>query len=57
MDSVAAEAIVAGVNAQYVKNMEEYYVGYNNQTIKTMIKQIQKWYVIITKEKIAIKAH
>ena len=54
---MAVEAIVAAVNAQYVEDIEEDYVGYKNQTIKTMAKQLQTWYVITTNEKLAIKSH
>ena len=44
--TVAVKAIVAAVDAQYVEELEQNYVSYNNHSIKTMIKQIQKWYVI-----------
>ena len=54
---MAVEAIVAAVDTQYVEELKEDYVGYKNQTIKTMVIQLRMWYVITTKEKLAIKAH
>ena len=57
VDSVAVEANVAAVDAQYVEELEEDYDGCKNQAIKTMTTQIRKWYVITTKEKLAIKAY
>ena len=52
---MAVEAIVAAVDAQYAEETKEDYVGYKNQTIKTMVTQIRTWYVITTNEKLAIK--
>ena len=52
-----SKPIIADVDAQYVEQLEEDYVGYKNQNIRTMVKKLQTWYVITTKEKIAIKAH
>ena len=57
IDALAFKAIVAAVDAQYVEHLEENYIGYKNQNIWTMVHQIQTWYVITTKENIAIKAH
>ena len=57
IESVAVEAIVAAVEAQYFEELKEYYVGYKNQTIKTMVTQIRMWYVIATKENLASKSH
>ena len=57
VDAVAVKAIVAAVDAQYVEDLEEDYVDYKNQNIKMMAEQLQAWYVITTKEKLAIKAH
>ena len=54
---VVAEAIVAAVDAQYVEELKEECVGYNNQTIKTLVTQLSTWYVITTKEILDIKAH
>ena len=54
---MAVEDIVAAVDAQYVEELKEDYVSYKNQPINTMIEQLQKYYVITTKYKIAIKAH
>ena len=54
---MAVEAIVSAVDTQYVEKIEEDYVGYKNKKIKTMVEQLQTWYVITTKEKLAIKAH
>ena len=54
---MAVEANVAAVDAQYVEELEEDYDGCKNQAIKTMTTQIRKWYVITTKEKLAIKAY
>ena len=54
---VAAEAIVAAVDTQYVEELKEDYAGYKNQTIKTLVTHISTWYVITTNEKLAIKAH
>ena len=36
--------------------LKEDYVGYKNQTIKKMVIHIHTWYVITTKEKVAIKS-
>ena len=41
VDYVAVEAIIAAVDAQYVEDLEEDYVGYKNQNIKTMVEQLQ----------------
>ena len=49
IDDVAFKAIVASIDAQYVEQLEEDYVGYKNQNIWTMVKQLQTWYVITTK--------
>ena len=40
VDYVAVKAIIAAADAQYVKELEEDYIGYKNQTIKTMVTQI-----------------
>ena len=40
-----------------MEELKEDYVGYKNQTIKTITDQLQTWYVITTKERIAIKTH
>ena len=37
---VVVKAIVTAVEAQYMEYLEEYYVGYKNQTIKTMTEQL-----------------
>ena len=57
VDAVAVEAIVLAVDAQYTEELKEDYVCYKNQNIQTMVEQLQTWYVITTKEKLAIKAH
>ena len=57
VDYVAVKAIVTAIDAQYVEELDEDYVGYKNNTIKTMIAQLKKWYIITTKEKVVIKAH
>ena len=54
---VAIEAIVAAIDTQYVEELKEEYIGYKNQTIKTLVTQLSTWYVITTKEKQYIKAH
>ena len=54
---MAVEDIVAAVNAQCLEQLEENYVSYNNQNISTMVEQLQMWYVVTIKEKLAIKAH
>ena len=41
VDAVSVEAIVAAVDAQYVEELEEDYVGYKNVNIKTMVEQLQ----------------
>ena len=56
IDAVAVEAIVAAVDAQYIDQLNEDYVGYKNATIKTMVAHLRTWYVITNAEKIAIKA-
>ena len=56
VDPVAVKAIIAAVNTQYVEDMEEDYIGYKKQAIKTMIKHLRMWYFITTKEKLVIKA-
>ena len=40
VDSMAVEAIAAAVDAQYVNDLEEDYVGYKHQTIKMMVTQL-----------------
>ena len=57
MDSVAVEAIATAADTQYVEDLEEDYGSYKTQTIKTIIEKLQTWYVIMTKEKLAIKVH
>ena len=54
---MTVKAIVADVNAQYVKDLEEDYTGYKKKTTKTMVTQLQIWCAITTKEKLAIKFH
>ena len=51
------EAIVAAADAQYVEELKEDYVRYKNQTIDTFVAKLSTWYVITTKEKLAIKSH
>ena len=57
IDAASVKTIVAAVNAQYVEQIDEDWVGYRKQNIRTMVEQLQTWYIITTKEKIAIKAH
>ena len=57
VDSVTVKAIVAADGVQYVKGLEEDYVGLKKQAIKTMATHICTWYVITTKEKLVIKTH
>ena len=38
--AVAVEAIIAAVDKQYIDELKEEYVGYNNQAIKTMVLQL-----------------
>ena len=57
IDAMAFKAIVEDVDTQYVEQLEKDYAGYKNQNIWTMVKQLQMWYVIMTKETLAIKAH
>ena len=49
VDAVAVEAIFAAVDAQYVEELKEEYLGYKNQTIKTLVTQLRTWYIITTK--------
>ena len=49
VDAVAVESIVVDIDVQYVEEIKEDYMGYNNHTIKTMLDQLQTWYVITTK--------
>ena len=56
IDAVAVEAIVTTVDEQYIDDLKEYYFGYNNQTIKTMLRQLRTWFVITNSERVAIKA-
>ena len=56
VNSVAVKAIDLAVDAQYVEELKEEYVGYANQTINTMFTQIYTWYVITTKDNLDIKA-
>ena len=56
VNAVAVEAIAAAVDEQYIDELREEYVGYKNASIKTMIKQLQSWFVITNSERIAIKA-
>ena len=57
VDSVAVEAIVAAIDAKYVGELKEDYVGYKNHTIKTLVTHISTWYVITTKDKPDIRVH
>ena len=57
INAVEVEAIVAAVGEQYMDELKEDYVGYNNQTIKTMVLQLWTWFVITNSEKVVIKAH
>ena len=54
---MAVKSIIVAVDAQYVKNLEKNYIGYKKKNIRKMVEQLQTWSVIITKEKLAIKAH
>ena len=54
---MAIKGTVAAVDVQYVEQLEEDYVGYKNQYIWTMVEQIQTWYFIRIKEKLAIEAY
>ena len=57
VESVAVEAIVVAADAQYVEELKEYYAAYKKQTIKTLVTKLSTWYVINTKDNLAIKAH
>ena len=57
VESVVVKAIVAAVDAQYVEELKEDYVGYKNHTIKKLVTHLSTWYVITIKEKLDIKAH
>ena len=46
---MAVKAIVAAVDAQYVEELKEAYVGLKTQNIKAIVDQLQTWYVITTK--------
>ena len=54
---MAVKAIVPAVNMKCVKELKEGYVGLKKLTIKKMVTQIRTWYVITTKENLAIKSH
>ena len=49
--------IVTAVDAKYVEELKEDYVGHKKQTIKTLVTHLSTWYVITTKGKLAIKSH
>lgn len=53
VDEFSVERIVQDViNPMYVEELDEYYFGYINQTIKTILKRIKNnWCVITTLEK------
>ena len=57
INAVAVEAIVVAVEKQYIDELKDDYVGYNNQTIKTMVLQLRTWFVITKIENVSIKAH
>ena len=57
IDAVAVDAIVDAINEQYINELKEDYVSYNNQTIKTILLQLRTWKVITNGEKVSIKAH
>ena len=57
IDAVAVKAIVDAINEQYINELKEDYVGYNNHRIKTMLLQLRTWFVITKSEKVSIKAH
>ena len=57
VDAMAVKAIVVAVNEQYIYELKEDYISYNNQTIKTMLLQLCTWFVITKSKKFAIKAH
>ena len=46
IDAVAVKAIVAAIVEQYIDELKEDYIGYNNQTIKNILRQIRTWFVI-----------
>ena len=46
IDAVVVESIVAAVDNKYIDKLKEEYVGYNNQTIKTMLLQLWKYFFI-----------
>ena len=54
---MAVEFIVAAIDAKYVEELKEEYVGYKKEIIKKIVTHIRTWYVITTKEKLAIKDH
>ena len=57
IDVVAVEAIVATADEQYIDEIKEDNVRYNNHTIKTMLRQLRTWFVITRSKQVAIKAH
>ena len=54
---MAFKAIYADIDAQFVEELDEYYVRYKSQTIKMMFTQLRTSYVITTKEKLVTKTH
>ena len=54
---MAVKSIITAVDTKYVEELEEDYVGYKNQTIKTLVTQLHTWYIITNKENMAIKYH
>ena len=56
LDEIGVDAIVAAVDDQFVEELSEDYIGYNNQTIAIMITHLQTGFVITNKEKLNMKA-
>ena len=56
INEIGVESIAGAVDNQYLKELSEDYIGYKNQTIATMFKQLQTCNVITNKDKIDVKA-
>ena len=55
--SCGVTVIVGVIDEQYLEEKRKEYVGYNNETIHSLLNHIQTWAIVINKEKIEAKAH
>ena len=57
VESCGRTIIVSVIDEQYLEEKKKEYVGYNDETIHSLLEHIRTWAIVTNKEKIEAKAH